>query len=87
MTTTHHIIQTASAHMPHSCWGVYRRVAVLRVDKGLESVSMISTRARGCHEVVETWEALNCGKTDRCAYSRALVEAEALVTELNDERS
>jgi len=45
---------------------------------------MISTHARGVVDVVETWERLNVGKTDRCAYARALAEAEALAAKIND---
>lgn len=80
---THFIVQTAAAQMPNSCWGVYKRVAVLEVEAGLERVSSISERARGCVRVVETWEKLNVGKTSRCAYSRALAAAQALAAELN----
>lgn len=82
-TPTHFIVQTASAYMPSSCWGVYRRVGVLEVDLGLRHVSQISERARGCARVVRTWERLNVGKTARCAYDRALDEAERLAAELN----
>lgn len=76
-----YIIQTAAA-MPSSCWGRYRRVAVLEVEDGVERVSMISPRARGCIRVVATWERRHVGSTSRCAYERALVAAAELVTEL-----
>ena len=69
--------------MPSSCRGVYRRVAVLEVEQGLEYVSMISPRARGCARIVETWEKLNVGSTPRCAYERALAAARALAADLN----
>ena len=82
-TQTHFIVQDAAAFMPSSCWGVYRRVAVLEVDAPSKRVAMISTRARGCHRVVKTWERLNVGKTDRCAFNRAYAEAEKLAAELN----
>jgi len=87
MTTTSsapssYIVQTAAAPMPNSCWGVYRRVAVLEVEPGVDHVAMISDRARGVRRVVRTWEARNVGTTPRCAYERALAEAESLAEHL-----
>lgn len=80
---THFIVQTASAKMPASCWGEYGRVAVLEVDADREHVSMISRSARGVHRIVDIWERCYVGKTDRCAYARALADAQALADELN----
>jgi hypothetical protein len=80
---THFIVQTASAKMPSSCWGQYRRVAVLEVAGTVKRVSMISSRARGVKAIVETWEKLNVGSTERCAYRRALREAIELAEKLN----
>ena len=80
---THYIVKTSSAHMPQSCWGQYARVAVIEMADGFGAPSMISTRARGVVRVVRTWEDLHVGTTDRCAYARALVQAEALADELN----
>lgn len=82
MTERHYIIQCASAQMPSTCWGRYRRIAVLEVEPGIDRVSMISERARGCIRVVRTWERLHCGKTERDAYSRAWREAEQLIEQL-----
>ncbi len=79
------IVMTAAACMPAKCWGTYRRVAVVELDSSLpdgERPRMISARARGVARVVETWERRNVGTTDRCAYARALAEAEALAAEL-----
>jgi len=87
---TKFIIKTSAACMPGSCWGQYRRVAVLEVEAGVESVAMISERARGVVRVVETWERRNVGpiakrgERGRCAYSRALMEAEELAEQLNN---
>jgi len=81
------IVATASAHMPNSCWGTYRRVAVLEIDPSATPAGgpkMISERARGVVRIVETWEALNVGKTERCAYRVALAEAEAMAEHLNE---
>jgi len=76
-----------SAHMPSSCWGRYRRVGVVEVDPSIipDDVlpPMLSTRAKGVIRIVETWERLNHGKTERCAYRVALAEAEALAADLN----
>lgn len=80
---SHYIVQTAAACMPNSCWGTYRRVALLEVKDGVESVAMISSRARGVVRVVQTWERLNVGKTERCAYERALTEANARASKYN----
>jgi hypothetical protein len=75
------IIKSSAACMPSSCkWGPYRRVAVLEVEDGVDSVKMISPRARGVIQVVRTWERLFVGKTDRCAYERALAHARSLVS-------
>jgi hypothetical protein len=81
---TEFIVKTATAQMPSSCWGRYGRVAVLEIEIGT-APAMISARARGVVRIVRTWERLNMGNTDRCAYSRALAEAEALAAKLNED--
>lgn len=80
--TTRYVVMTAAAKMPNSCWGIYRRVAVAEIVPG-SAPKMISARARGVIRLVATWEKLNVGKTDRCAYGRALSEARALAEQLN----
>ena len=92
MSTTH-VVMDSAACMPGSCWGVYRRVAVVEVKRDEEGQPvkprMISKRARGLVRIVETWEGLNVGKVHRrggkgrCAYTRAMAEAHALVEKLN----
>lgn len=82
---TEFVIRDSSAKMPNSCMGRYRRVAVLEVESGTIP-RMISTRAPGVVRVVETWEKLNVGRTDRCAFARAMAEARELVARLNAER-
>ena len=79
----HYIVKSSRAKMPSSCWGHYGRVALLKVEAGIERVSMISPRARGVIEVVKTWEKLHLGKTERCAFERALREAENMAAALN----
>jgi hypothetical protein len=77
-----YIVKTAAAKMPSSCKGRYRRVAVMEVADGTEP-AMISERAKGVIRIVETWERLNEGRTDKCAYRRALAEANAMAERLN----
>ena len=84
---TEFVLMTASANMPKSCWGIYRRVAVLEIDPsklrdGDTLPRMISERARGVVRVVKTWEACNVGKTSRCAYRQALADASELIADL-----
>jgi hypothetical protein len=78
------IVKEAAARMPSSCWGVYKRVAVLEVpcSVGDDEIAMISERAHGVRRVVRTWEKLNVGGP-RSAYRRARDEAEALALYLN----
>jgi hypothetical protein len=80
------IVQTASAKMPSSCKGQYRRVAVLEVEPGITEVTMISSHARGVVRVVETWERLHAQGV-RTAYAKALVEAKALAEKLTREET
>lgn len=80
------IVRSASAWMPASCeFGNYARVGVLELNDGFtaKDVTMISDRARAVKRVVETWERLNVGKTERCAYRRALRDATDLCDALN----
>lgn len=77
------IVKTASAKMPSSCKGNYRRVAVVELLPGANNVSMISDRAVGCARIVRTWERCNVGKTARSAFAVALAEANALCAQLN----
>lgn len=75
---------TAAAPMPRSCWGRYRRIAVVELCDGFAGrPKMISPRARGVVRIVQTWERLHVGITERGAYQRALVEARALAERLN----
>jgi len=80
---SNYIVKTAAAAMPNSCWGTYRRVAVIEVQDGVTDVAMISSRARGVINIVATWEKLNVGQTSRCAYRRALAEAQQMAADLN----
>jgi len=81
---TKYIIKSVSACMPASCWGRYGKIAVLEVEAGLTDVSMCSERATGVVRVVEIWDRLSMGKTDRCAYAVAMAEAQSLCDQLNE---
>jgi len=84
MTTNRYIVMSASANMPSSCWGKYGRVAVVELEEGWTSrPAMISDRARGIRRVVKTWERLNIGTTERCAFARAVTDAAELAARLN----
>jgi hypothetical protein len=48
-----------------------------------ERPKMISDRAKGVAKIVEVWDRLNVGKTDKCAYRVALKEAQELAMRLN----
>lgn len=81
---TKFVVKSSAARMPQSCWGTYRRVAVLEVVADALGPRMISERARGVVAVVRTWERRSVGSTARCAYQVALREAAELAAELNE---
>lgn len=76
-----YIVMSSCAKMPTTCMGRYRRVAVLEIEDDAVP-KMISARARGVIRVVETWERLNVGVTERCAYQRALLAAQCMANRL-----
>jgi hypothetical protein len=81
------IVMTSSAKMPNSCWGRYRNIAIVEVgyydyNRGSRP-AMISTRARNVLRVRNLGHH-NVGKTERCAYRRALADAERLAYQLNN---
>lgn len=84
-TLPRYIVLTAAAKMPSSCWGRYRRVAVVELDGTGVKPAMISERAKGVRRIVKTWERLHVGKTDRSAYIGAFMEATAKAAALNAE--
>ena len=77
-----YIVKTSAARMPSTCKGRYRHVAVMEVDPG-SVPAMISVRARGVRRIIQTWDKVNVGQTDRCAFKRALAEADRLAAQLN----
>ena len=68
------IVMSSAANMPSSCKGEYRRVALLRVERGVVP-AMISARARGVVELLGVAERLNVGSTDRCAFRRVVLQS------------
>lgn len=84
MQKPRYIVMSATAKMPSSCWGRYRRVAVVELEPDfLGRPKFIGNHARGVVRVVATWEKCHQGTTRRSAYGRALAEAEELARELN----
>lgn len=82
-TATRFVVVSSAACMPSSCWGVYKRIGVLEVESSVDERRLtIDERRKGVVRVVTTWERLNVGRTERCAYQKALVEAEALAASL-----
>lgn len=77
-----YVVKDSAARMPGSCWGTYRHVAVMEIEPG-NVPARISARARGVRRIVQTWDRLNAGTTDRCAFNRALAEAGRLAAQLN----
>ena len=86
MSNDKYIVMTAAACMPSSCWGTYRRVAVIETN-GVDMPKQINYRHKAVVSIVDTWEKLNVGSTARCAYQRALVEARYIARELNAGRA
>ena len=70
-------------HAAKTCWGTYRRIAVLEVEDDVKEVHMISERARGVLRVVATWERLWVGSSRRCAFEKAMEEAHEMAEDLN----
>lgn len=96
MTTERYIVMDRSTRGPTiRNFGArasnYRRVAVVEVAPSLLAASgvtepcAIAKTARGVNRVVETWESLFAGSTERCAYQRALSEAYDLARALNEQ--
>ncbi len=85
------IVMEASSTPSANCWGRYKRVAVVIIDtdelcaNGRDLPSSISKRSIGVVRIVQTWENCNVGTSERCAYRRALAEAEELAKMVNAE--
>ncbi len=79
---TEFIVMDSSAKMPNSCWGSYRRVALVEVVKG-ERPGAINENYKSIVKIHELWDDLFHGKTNRCAYRQARIEAEEMCTAEN----
>jgi hypothetical protein len=86
MRETEFIVMTASAKMPSSCRGVYRKVAILEVAHGV-TPKMISERAKGVVRMVALEDKLHAGRDGGpgTAYAKALRDATRLCNALNRE--
>ncbi len=80
---SYHVV-VSSASMPSSCRGVYKRIAVLKVDHHEHPAGFVPKTIRELRGVTieRTWEKLAVGKTERCAYRVALAAANELIVEL-----
>jgi hypothetical protein len=76
------VVMDAAAPMPNSCWGTYRRVAVVETD-GEHLPRQIHPRHRAVRRIVRTWERQHVGKTCRSAFYEAKRAAQALADRLN----
>jgi hypothetical protein len=84
---TRYIVMHACAPMPTSCWGEYRRVAVVELEPGFDGrPKFIGEHARGVARVVKTWEKMHVGSTSRCAFQKALSSAKEMADRMNAER-
>ncbi len=82
------VVMTSSAKMPSSCWGRYRNVRVVEINHYDLNVRgwdwrPASVQAKEVVRVYRSYGPQSEGKTDRCAYRRALVEAQTLADSIN----
>lgn len=82
MINTEWILKTSSAKMPSSCRGIYKKLAIMEVEKGYEPPS-ISLRHKQVKQIFKLWEPLFQGKTEKSEYFRYKKKAEELVAKLN----
>lgn len=73
---TEFVVMDSAARMPSKCWGRYRRVAVVEIERGAVP-KMISSRARGVVRIVKTWERCHAQGMET-AFSRAMEDAQML---------
>lgn len=88
------LVMTSSAKMPGTCWGQYRRVALVNVPYWLANQgwrpAMISDRSRGIvtphgmRSGIIDMGHHNVGKNIRSAYARTVAAAEARAQRLNN---
>jgi hypothetical protein len=83
------IVMTASAQMPASCHGRYRKIALVELtEDGTDDFvkgwhpPRIDSRIKGIARI-EQLGPYHVGTTDRGAYQRALAEAQSLIRKRN----
>lgn len=82
------IVMTASAHMPQSCKGRYRKIALVELKSSWDArpynqPKAIDSRNSKIARIIQMGNH-SVGKTERCAYARVLKEAERRASELNN---
>lgn len=87
---TKYVVMTSTytKGLRHVYRGKYGRIAVAEIDPtklppGRVYPARIDPRSRGMVRIVRTWDALYVGKTDEAAFNRTLIQAEAMVAEMN----
>jgi len=78
------IVMTAAAHMPSSCRGNYRKIALVEVKDIKEMPFRIDSRDSRILQIIQMGNH-HFGKTARCAYQRELAAAKARCDELNSQ--
>lgn len=81
-----YVVTSASAAMPSSCKGQYRHVRVVKVCyyDWVRGQRPKSIRDKQVLQVISDTGPHNVGKTERCAYQRALKRANELAQRLNN---
>ena len=77
--TTDLVVVSSCAAMPNSCWGIYRRAALVEIPRSLHHIAAIDSRRL---TIVTSREKLNVGSTTRCAFARALTELIVICDEM-----
>jgi len=75
-----YIVMTSAAKMPVGCWGRYRNVAVVAYKSDTPPRTIRNTRTA---QIVLHYGPQHVGRTERCAYQRALAKARAKVEEFS----
>ena len=84
-----HVVMTSSAQMPSKVRAPYRNVAVVQLTQEFTSHNwrpkMISTRAKGVLRLYHLGHHF-VGKTEKCAYRKALARADDMAYRMNNVR-
>lgn len=80
MSLDFHIVES-KAKMPSSCWGRYGRIGLLITKENYIPIR-IDSRPKKVVGIIELWDKLHMGKTDKCAYSKARDEAYRMLFDL-----